>query len=442
MVSDGMSAGVPMLADAFSRMTRNTGTHYASLAKDPMTIHGLLDMASLSSLVTDSAAAVSSWSTGSRVANGSINILPDGRELKPIGRLARDTGRKVGLVTTATITHATPADFLACVSQRNMEKTIAAQYLNAGDVFFGGGACYFQPDESGSDRDLQADFVNACYKIIYSRDELNALTPTAGKVLGIFDRSHLPFRLDWNGSEQLQKRVPRLAEMTRKALELLGDGFLLQVEGGRVDHAAHSNDASGIVWEQLDFDDALGDALTFAKERDDTLVVVVTDHGNSNPGLNGTGVDYRDTTTCFSRLKGFTRTFDAMHADLNAIFNRKREVSSNNIIECILAGTGLELKKEEAQALAKTFEKNSNLKRPQRHDWSYQQSGFDGLLGQMLGNHTGIGWTGTSHTGDWVLAMATGPGADKFHGLLRNTDVFGILTGLMNSSYKNPSAGV
>jgi Alkaline phosphatase len=79
-------------------------------------------------------------------------------------------------------------------------------------------------------------------------------------VLGLFYDSHVPYTVDHIHSDELKRTVPTLAEMTRKALEILGDapnGFLLQVEGGRVDHAAHANDAAGIMWDQLAFDDAI-----------------------------------------------------------------------------------------------------------------------------------------------------------------------------------------
>src|SRR4029434_4694557 len=109
------------------------------------------------------------------------------------------------------------------------------------------------------------------------------------RVLGLFWSDHLPYTIDRNREPAMQSRVPTLAEMTSSALQNLShspDGFLLQVEGGRVDHAAHDNDAASMLHDQLAFDDAIGVALEFAKEHGDTLVIITTDHGTGNPGLS------------------------------------------------------------------------------------------------------------------------------------------------------------
>ena len=115
MVADGMSPGVPALADAFSHVIRAKGTHWRDLAAADVT-RGYFDMASLNSLVTDSAAASTAWGSGSRIFNWALNTLPDGRELKPIAVLA-ERGKRVGLVTTR-VSHATPAGFAACTQSR------------------------------------------------------------------------------------------------------------------------------------------------------------------------------------------------------------------------------------------------------------------------------------------------------------------------------------
>src|SRR5690606_32732843 len=88
MVADGMSMGVTTLAEPFSQMTRKRGTHWYELLQSPTTIHGLLRTDSLSGLVTDSSAAASAWGSGTRVLNGSLNMLPDGSRLTPMAVLA------------------------------------------------------------------------------------------------------------------------------------------------------------------------------------------------------------------------------------------------------------------------------------------------------------------------------------------------------------------
>ena len=116
MVSDGMSPGVLSLAEAYSQLTRQRTTQWWQLLNNPSATRGLMDNASANSLVTDSAAASSAWGGGQRVNNGSINVKPDGNEVTPIATLLRKKNAAIGLVTTATVTHATPAGFAASIA--------------------------------------------------------------------------------------------------------------------------------------------------------------------------------------------------------------------------------------------------------------------------------------------------------------------------------------
>ncbi|HMO65685.1 MAG TPA: alkaline phosphatase, partial [Verrucomicrobiota bacterium] len=242
VVSDGMSLGTLSCADHFSVATRGRSLEWTALAGDSRAHQGLMHTRSLNSLVTDSAAAASSWGTGSRVMNGAINILPDGRELTPLVPLFRAQGWATGLVTTTEITHATPAGFAAAVPARSQGERIAEQYLERGvDLLLGGGADHFEPAKRADRRDLLAAYRAAGYPVWRARDELLEASP-GRRGLGLFAGGHLPYSLDQAGNERLRRTVPTMAEMTRWALRGLAgaDRFLLQVEGGRVDHAAHN----------------------------------------------------------------------------------------------------------------------------------------------------------------------------------------------------------
>src|SRR5690606_5691167 len=105
----------------------------------------------------DSAAAGSSWGCGRRIPNGKINMTGDNEPLRPLGVIAKEGGKAVGLVSTCRITHATPASFAANVASRNMEDTIAEQYLERGiDVLLGGGLKQFSAETRGDNKDLVA----------------------------------------------------------------------------------------------------------------------------------------------------------------------------------------------------------------------------------------------------------------------------------------------
>ncbi|MCS7008968.1 MAG: alkaline phosphatase, partial [Chthoniobacterales bacterium] len=283
LVSDGMSAGVLGLAEQFLRMKTGRETNWCRLIRENRCVNGLMDTASLDSLVTDSAAASTAWGSGFRVRNGSINCLPDGTKLTPIAQIAKERGKRIGVVTTATVTHATPAGFAAITPNRDDEFLIASQYLGLVDVALGGGSYFFLPESRLDRKDLVRSFQEHGYTFVENREQLRAVPQNTSKMLGLFSSSHLPYRIDVEGNDFLVGRIPSLAEMTEIALRVLknSEGFLLQVEGARIDHAAHHNDIATLLREQLEFDQAIGVVLNFVAEYPDTLVIITTDHGNS-----------------------------------------------------------------------------------------------------------------------------------------------------------------
>jgi alkaline phosphatase len=419
MVSDGMSPGVLTLAQSYSQLTRKRGTRWWELINDFPATRGLMDTASANSMVTDSAAASSSWGGGQRVNNGAINFSTDGREITPIAAiLKKNSNARIGLVTTATVTHATPAGFAASVPSRGDENAIATQYLNRVDVILGGGAGYFEAETRPDKRNLTDDFAKAGYQIISSRDELVAAN--GEKLLGTFTRGHLPFSIDRDHDNNLAARVPTLTEMTKAALSRFLKGkrpFLLQVEGARIDHAAHLNDIGALLGDQLAFDDALAAVLTMTAGRDDILVIVTSDHGNSNPALNGMGNGYSESTQRFERITRFAASHERIFAEWGTVKNG----DAGQLTSLITSHLDLTLKACEIDALLAILSQREVI------EWSHQLQKPEGLLGQFLGNHTGIGWTGTSHTADPTLVSAIGPQAARFSGIVKNSDVFGHL---------------
>jgi alkaline phosphatase len=423
MVSDGMSPGVLTLAEAWSRLTRKRGTCWWELFNDRSAARGLMDNAAANSLVTDSAAASSAWGGGKRVNNGAINIATDGGEITPIAAILKKQSKaRIGLVTTATVTHATPAGFAASVSARRDENAIAPQYLDRVDVILGGGSGFFERKSRPDKRDLAADFSKAGYQIVSTRDEL--LAARGEKILGTFTRGHLPFSIDRDHDEEIAKRVPALTEMTSAALSRFLEGdkpFLLQVEGARIDHAAHLNDIGALLGDQLAFDDAVAAVLAMTAGRDDILVVVTSDHGNSNPGLCGMGDAYAESTQRFERI---TR-FKASHERIFSEWLKLKNGDAAQLDSLIERHLQLTLKQEEVEALFNILNQRAVI------EWNHQLEKPEGLLGQFTGNHTGIGWTGTTHTSDYTLVSAKGPQAERFSGIVINTDVFNHLVEML-----------
>ena len=240
---------------------------------------------SANSSITDSAAAGTAMATGQKVNNGVISTaLPgDGSELTTSLETFQTLGKATGLVTTTTVTHATPAAFGAHANSRTDTDEIAGDLLSQThpNVLFGGGGAGMTVE----------DAMAAGYTVIEDRDGLLALdTGTETFVSGQFGSSHLPYEYDGLGN------LPHLSEMTATALDVLDndpDGFFMMVEGGRIDHAGHGNDIERNVRETVEFANTVELVLDWAAGRSDTLILVTADHETGGLTVttdNGPGV--------------------------------------------------------------------------------------------------------------------------------------------------------
>ncbi|MEW6306570.1 MAG: alkaline phosphatase [Verrucomicrobiota bacterium] len=427
LVSDGMSAGTLTCADHLSHLLRKRGVTWIQLHNHPQARHGLMDMRSLDSLVTDSSAASSSWGSGSRIANGAVNILPDGRELTPLYTLFGQAGWKRALVTTTEITHATPAGFAANDGSRGSAESIAAQYLDRKvEVLLGGGQKYYDPAKRKDKVDLWAKHQGAGYHVMKTREELLA-APLDKRWVGTFDESHLPYTVDQNQSKEFQARVPTLAEMTRAALKRLENEphFIMQVEGGRVDHGCHQFDAAAAFYDQIAFDEAIEVCLEFQKKVPDTLLVITTDHGNGNPGLSGIGKNYVASPLLFANLKEAKASHTVMLKQLG-------QAPTVAKVQAVLKElTGYAAPADKVEMFLPYLEKKGKPMFSLHSDPNAQ-------LGLMLANHLGVSFISASHTSDFVPITALGPGAEKFGGFIKNTDVFYDYLGFAGIDFRNP----
>lgn len=430
MVSDGMSMGVPSMAEPFSQMVRGRGTNWFRLLQDPEAVTGLFETRSLDSLVTDSSAASSAWGSGSRVFNGAVNVLPDGTKLTPLAHVMRRAGKKIGLVTTTTITHATPAGFAVAHPRRDDEHIIAELYLDVVDVLMGGGRRFFDPQQRSDRRDLIAQYQQKGY-VFWERREQVRGRERPEKVLGLFYGGHVPYTVDHRNDPKLWETIPTLAEMARTALEILSrsrNGFLLQIEGGRVDHAAHANDAAALLWDQLAFDDAIAVAVDFVRRHPDTLLVITSDHGNSNPGLNGMGEEYRDSAKCLERVGQAKGSYGA----IQQLLRDAGTPTANKVREAVREVTGIEITPEEAEVIASVAQGKPAPALNRAH------ANLVGVLGEILSNYNGIAWIGTQHTGDWTLVTALGAGKEMFAGIRPHKEAFYQMLKLVGISFRNP----
>ncbi len=220
--------------------------------------------------VTDSGAGGTAISCGVKTNNGMIAMAPDTTLVPSIIDIVHKHGLATGVVSTSSVTHATPASFVAHNVSRNNYEAIAADYLKGTiDVFIGGGESNFRNRQDG--KDLTIDLESQGFDIVYNIDEMMASNST--KIAGLLAKEHMP--------TVIEGREGALEAMTWKAIETLSkdkDGFFLMVEGSQIDWGGHENNAEYIITETLDFDQAVGAALEFARLDGRTLVIVTADH--------------------------------------------------------------------------------------------------------------------------------------------------------------------
>lgn len=235
--------------------------------------------------VTDSAAAGTAMATGFKVNNGVISIATpgDGRELQTLLEFYKAQGSRTGLVTCDPVTGATPGAFGAHEPSRDNRPQIAGDYLNQTrpNILLGGGANGLTPEAA----------IAAGYTSVIDRAGLLAIdTSLVSMLSGQFGTGqYMPYEYDGLGN------LPHLSEMTITALDILDNdpnGFFVLVEGGNIDHAAHSNDTARMVYEVVEFHNTVQTAINWATGRTDTLIIVTADHetgGILNVQNNGQG---------------------------------------------------------------------------------------------------------------------------------------------------------
>lgn len=429
-VVDGMSLSSLTIADHMSMLATGKRSPWGWLMRQPWATNGLQDTRSLNSVVTDSSAASSSWGSGRRIWNGQVNMFPDGTELRTLTQILAEKSVRCGLVTTATITHATPAGFAVNCVQRDLEGLIAEKYLKANvDVLLGGGNRFFAPDKRADKKDLYADFRKAGFAVARNRSELGATTKSK-KVLGIFSDGHIPYSVDWKHNQTLRSTVPTLAEMTRHALEnLVGspNGFLLQVEGARVDHGGHSVDLAAMVHDQIAFEEALRVIIDFARADGETLVVVTADHACGGAALNGAGDEYIESTGGLKTVAGMRSSYSPLFASMGST------PSVDHVRDVIKEGLGIELSRSEAGLVSESVAGRHAFGSSEFH------SSRNATLAMVLGNHTKVTWTSGNHTSDHVLVTAFGPGSEQFGGLTQNVSFFDAILAVWEMKVSNPT---
>ncbi|AVM47250.1 alkaline phosphatase [Victivallaceae bacterium BBE-744-WT-12] len=396
---------------------------------------GLTATRSLNSYITDSAAAGTALASGSKTNSGMVGRAPDGTPLPSYVIAAREKGRKVGVVTSVSLDHATPAAFYANVPSRSNYYDIAVQMGRSGIDYLAGGGL-LRPAGKKKDRpDAYRLAEENGYTVVRTVDAFDALKRGAGKTIVISPEPNrtasLPYAIDRRDG------VPTLAALTARGIELLDNpnGFFLMVEGGMIDWACHANDAATAVAETLAFRDAVAEAVRFADAHpDETLIIVTADHETGGLTLGQRTLPYGSR---YGLLKAQKVSFQAFSDELREL--KKRDVLTPERMRRLVTerfglrfdGTGpLVLADEEKNELDQALEASLHPSAESK----LRCGGYEPLAvaaTRILAAKAGIGWTTYAHTALPVMTFARGVNAELFSNYYDNTHIAELIRAML-----------
>lgn len=352
----------------------------------------------------------------SAVVRGDCSTMP-GNSVASMNEIMTEMGKETGIVSTARITHATPASAYANSADRSFEATVPAgcdtqtdiatqliDAMEAGviDLAMGGGLRNFHADEGGRRKDgvnliERAQALGAHFAS--DQASFDAAPMDGTPILGLFENSHMMYEAD-------RTDEPSLAEMTAAAIQALSakagaNGFFLQVEAGRVDHANHDGNLARVVRDQQAFAEAvaIADELT---DDTNTLIIVTADHEHAIAfnGVCGRG----------SNILGLCMSID----NAGVAHSGKPELASDGkpfTVAGYLNGPGSVLIE---QPDGSYFGTRANVTEEEATDIDYPQQAL-------------VPKSSETHSGEDVAVYAKGPWSHLFDGTIEQNVVFHVM---------------
>ena len=431
-IGDGMSSPQVNSAQVFNGCNESGLIDLKELTFTQFPVVGIQYTQDATSFAPDSASTATSLSSGFKTHSGVIGMgIDKTTKGTTIAEMLRDKGWKIGIVSTVTINHATPAAYYAHVASRNDYYEIGLQMAASDFDYFGGGSVN-QADNG--DKSIYEVLEDNGYLVTNDRDTILSLNSDSGKVYAyspvLQDDGAMMYALDAE-DDQLQ-----LKDFVRKGIDVLENetGFFMMVESGKIDWAGHANDALANIYDTLAFDEAIQVAVEFAKQHpEETLIVVTGDHetGGMTIGYAATGYD-----TAFDILRNQKCSFvafDEMVAERTAA----GDFSFDVLMDMVKENFGLVAPGESAEVEALVMNDYEYARLQKAYDDAmsgnvdgYEESllygGYNPIsvtLTHIINNKAGIGWTSYFHTGLPVPVYAYGEGAEAFIGSYDNTQV-------------------
>lgn len=379
--------------------------------------------------VTDSSAAGTALATGEKTYNGAIGMDDEKNVLQTVAERAKKAGKKVGITTSVSVDHATPAAFYAHQPNRSMYYEIALDLPKAGFDFHAGGG-FLKPATTADKKAAPSIFPileEAGYTIARGLDEYKAKAADAKKMILIQKEgaqpSCLPYAIDRKEGDLT------LAEITESAISFLtkgnNKGFFLMVEGGKIDWACHSNDPATVFEEVIDMDNAVKVAYEFYKKHPkETLIVVTADHETGGLGL-GTG----KYELHLKSLLNQKQSQDLLSKAITDLRKEKSGRASWEQVKALLADKmgfwkELPLTWEQEKMLRDEYETSFVKNKVVFEESLYAKTEpLAAAARKVMSQIAMVGWTSTGHTAGYVPVFAIGAGSDLFTGKMDNTEI-------------------
>ena len=356
---------------------------------------------SASNGVTDSAASGTALATGTKTSNGRIGTDVDGNDIYSVAHVAKNAGMAVGIATTVCINHATPSAFYAHNESRNNYNDIAQWLLETDYDFYAGGDAKCSSEQRN---DLYGRAEKQGYTIVRGYNDYKAKAKKADKMM-LYQKNvaeEVPYAIDRTEDDLT------LAQITKAGIDFLSkksrkEGFFMMVEGGKIDYASHRDDAATMIHEVLDFNAAIKEAYEFYKKhKDETLIIVTADHETGGIVLGYTGQYKLDLKVLESQKVSVD--------NLASMLESLKETTWGKITEMVKANVGVEPRGKH----------NADESVSMTHDLA-NKIAYDAIYD--LDRKALISWASGNHSGTFVPLFAIGEGADKFNGVIDNTDI-------------------
>ncbi len=426
LIGDGMGEAQVALTEAYlASVAGEVGMKHLKISDFP--VLGFQASYAEDRLITGSAASGTALATGHKTSIGRISISQNLQDtLYSLAQAAQKAGMKTGILTNVGINHATPAVFYANQELRNQYYEIGRQLPKRKFDLFGGGGFI---DPKGKDTDTLPDNYAFAeengYKIIRTADEFKTFAQKDQAVFmvaeDILSHAEMPYAIDRKDG------MPSIADYAAKAIELLENpkGFFIMIEGGKIDWAAHANDAAAMVQEVIDFDKVVQAAFKFyEKHPDETLIVITADHETGGLAIGNNELGYESNLALLKKQKA---SLDALNNQLAKFFkeNNAKKNYSEAVFELCYDFFGIsktDLTDAELRKLEEAYRSYMIKKEDEKMTYSTSNPIVAAWL-EVFNTKAGVGWTTHAHTAIPVPVRAVGVGQELFNGFYDNTDI-------------------